>query len=319
MKKSILALSLLLGFISQAQQHYLLKIEPVIGGVYHDLENVASTLLGKKIKLNHFDYYFSKLSITHDGGQVLNLPDSVYLVEPGNYLLDLGMLNVNNVEAIHFGVGVPVELSHTDISTYPAHHPLSFQSPSMYWGWSAGYMHMIIGGLVDGDNDDVPEQSFELHNIGDVNFHEIDLPVYEYTEANGDHIITVSCNIDTWIGNIDLVAVDSKHGEDGENATIMNHVVTSNVFTSQQAYLGLKNGQAGNFTYTVNPTSIIVNAKEVRHPDHYELVNSNGQIVYQGKLKASDFSLEFTNLKKGIYFFNVFSTNERIHQLKMIY
>lgn len=319
MKIILLVTSLFLSLISLAQQHYILKIQPVIGGSYHDMNNVGSTSLGNKIKLDHFDYYLSKLSVTHDGGQVLDLSDSVFLVTPDNYMLDLGLLNVNQVEQIHFGVGVPGPLNHLDISTYPENHPLSFQEPSMHWGWSEGYMHMIIGGLVDGDNDEVPEQWFELHNLGDNNYHEIDLPVYEYTESNGSHIITVSCNIDTWIGNINLVSVDSKHGSIDENAQILNNVVARSVFTSQQAYLGLKNAQTGNFTYSVNPTSIIVNAKEVSYPDHYELVNANGQMVYQGKLNASDFSLEFTNLKKGIYFFNVFSVNERIHQLKMIF
>lgn len=319
MKNTLFILSLLFSIVSIAQQHYLLKIEPVIEGVYHDMNNVGSTLLGKKIKLDHFDYYFSKLSITHDGGQILDLSDSIYLVEPTNYILDLGNLNVTQVESIHFGVGVPIELSHTDLSKYPLYHPLSYQHPSMYWGWEEGYIHMIIGGLVDGDNDDIPEQWFELHNLGDANYHEIDLPVYEYTENNGERIITVSCNIDTWIGNIDLIAVNSKHGETGENAQILNNVATRNVFTSQQAYLDVKNKQLGTITYNVNPTSIIVNAKEISNSERYELVNSNGQAVYQGKVSSTDFSLEFANLKRGIYFFNMYSSKERIHQLKMIY
>lgn len=319
MRKILLAASLFLSLISSAQQHYLLKIKPIIGGSYHDMNNVATTLLGKKIKLDHFDYYLSNLKITHDGGQILDLSDSVYLIEPTNYLLDLGILAVNQVEEIHFGVGVPEELNHLDISKYPENHPLSWQNPSMHWGWSAGYMHMIIGGLVDGDNDDIPEQSFQLHNLGDANYHEIDLPVYEYTESNGDHIITVSCNIDTWIGNIDLVAVDSKHGEVGENAIIMERVVSSNVFTSQQAYLGIKNEFIGNLNYSTTPNSLLVNGKEFGNHDRYELLNANGQIVQKGTLDSNDFNLEFDNLKKGIYFFNVYSTQERIHQLKMIY
>jgi hypothetical protein len=30
---------------------------------------------------------------------------------------------------------------------------LSFQTPSMYWGWQAGYMHMILGGYADDNGD----------------------------------------------------------------------------------------------------------------------------------------------------------------------
>ena len=51
-----------------------------------------------------------------------------------------------------FTVGVPARFNTQqgteamDISLYPETHPLSYQSPSMYWGWSFGYMYMIIGG-----------------------------------------------------------------------------------------------------------------------------------------------------------------------------
>jgi hypothetical protein len=319
MKKIIIIFSLLFSLSSVAQQHYILKIEPVIGGVYHDMNNIGSTLLSKKIKLAHFDYYISNLKLKHDGGQMLDLSDTIFLVEPTNFNLDLGILNVNMVEEIHFGVGVPENLNHLDISAYPENHPLSFQDPTMHWGWAAGYMHMIIGGMVDANNDDVPEKYFELHNLGDANYHELTLPVYEYTESNGDHIITVSCNIDNWISNIDLATVNIKHGETGVNAQILANAGTKSVFSSQQAYLGLEKVKEGLLSYAVNPNSMLIEGKEISKPDHYELINSNGQIVSKGQLNSTDFKLEFTQLKKGIYFFNLYSLKERTHQLKVVY
>jgi hypothetical protein len=113
---------------------------------------------GKTFKLDHFDYYVSNVQLTYDGGQTV-LIDSVFLVEPQSHTLLLGNFNLSQIEKINFMVGVPKPRNlqsgsqAIDISLYPENHPLSFQSPTMYWGWQFGYMHMIIGGYADDNGD----------------------------------------------------------------------------------------------------------------------------------------------------------------------
>ena len=182
-------LLVILGFLGVnslfAQMNVFVSLTPRVEGQQVEMHTTVIGLDGKAIELDHFDYYLSNIVLVHDGGQELVLPQEVYLIEPDNHVIYLGYLNVSNIEEIRFGVGVPSNLNTIsgedaiDISTYPVGHPLSFQDPAMHWGWSAGYMHMIIGGEVDSNDDGTTNTYFELHNLGNNNYTNISLPIYK--------------------------------------------------------------------------------------------------------------------------------------------
>ena len=153
MIKFIFTLSILGSlFNSWAQKNVFLNINPLFNSSTLQMGTILTHSSGESYTLDHFDYYVSDVIITHDGGQVSIALDDVYLVEPDNHTLYLGSLSLENIEQVEFTIGVPDRLNtqqgseSADISTYPETHPLSFQLPSMYWGWQFGYMPMIIGG-----------------------------------------------------------------------------------------------------------------------------------------------------------------------------
>ena len=142
----------------------------------------------------------------------------------------MGNFDLESVEQIEFTVGVPARLNTQDgaeamdISSYPETHPLSFQIPSMYWGWSFGYMPMIIGGNGAGG-------FFELHSVGQGLQKKVDLSVVQ-TEVSSSQInLELLCHVDRWVNGIQLSSVSMMHGAFPDNVLAMNNVNTENVFT----------------------------------------------------------------------------------------
>ena len=303
MKKLIFILFIPFEFF--AQKSVSIQLEPYASGNPLTLNIPFVGWDGKLVSVEHFNYYLSNLTIEHDGGQIMILPDSVFLVKPAEYSLNLGVLNLNNIEKISFLVGVPKELNtelgllSQDISTYPDNHPLSFQSPSMYWGWQAGYMHMIVGGKVDGDNDGVAEKAFELHNLGNLNQELIDLAVVQTNITSTEVSVDIRCNLDNWLKNIDLVTAGIAHGETGINSLVMDNASTQNVFD-----------QAANASISVNDQVLIkiktlsgslsIEWEGMKNIDKCLLFDIDGKIIREEHIQESNGTVNWMNLKSGI-------------------
>lgn len=235
MKK--LTFLLLLPFFGFAQKNIFLNIDPVFNNQAFIPQVVYTSNNGQNVYLDYLKYYLSDISITHDGGQVLDLSQTVYLIDNTNHSIYLGAHNVTNIEQIYFLVGVPSRFNTQsgalaqDISVYDASNALSFQSPSMYWGWAAGYMHMIVGGKADGNNDQVPEAYFELHNLGDHNQRSVSFANVVQTNTTSTQIdLNFDCQIDHWLNGINLATVGVVHDETGVNIQVMENVNTKAVF-----------------------------------------------------------------------------------------
>ncbi len=226
-----------LSLSSWAQKAIYLHVDPVFNGTPFELNTVYTGTDGTYVNFDYFNYYLSQVLVTHDGGQQLNLYDTVFLVKQDQHLLYLGNFEVNQIEHLQFLIGVPKNLNTQsganaqDISLYPENHPLSFQSPSMYWGWQAGYIHQVTGGNADGNGDAIPETYFEMHNLGDHNQQAVSMDVIA-TETNTNQLdIYLWCNVERWIKNIPLATVGMLHDETGYNKTMLENVVTQTVFT----------------------------------------------------------------------------------------
>lgn len=213
-----------------AQKNVFLNISPVFNSDPLEMDVTLVHNNGDSYALDHFDYYVSDIIITHDGGQESIALETVYLIEPESHTLYLGNFDLESVEQIEFTVGVPARLNTQDgaeamdISSYPETHPLSFQIPSMYWGWSFGYMPMIIGGNGAGG-------FFELHSVGQGLQKKVDLSVVQ-TDASSSQInLELLCNVDRWVNGIQLSSVSMMHGAFPDNVMAMNNVNTENVFT----------------------------------------------------------------------------------------
>lgn len=326
MKKLFLALSILAGFNSFGQKNVFLTITPKVGTSDLQMGTVYPNLNGVEFELDHFDYYLSNLHIIHDGGQDLDLSDTVFLVEPDNFILYLGYLNVTDIEQINFGVGVPSNLNTSggadaiDIAAYPVGHPLSFQDPSMHWGWTAGYMHMIIGGQADSNGDDIPNALFELHNLGDANYSLVSLPVIE-TEISSEHVdIALTCHVDVWLKDISIETVGVLHGTSGVNGDVMKNVETEVVFDQPlTAATGTIEPTSGSLFFTSDASVITVLWQNVQNASMFQLIDASGKIINSGTVASESGTIQLQDLSNGVFVFNLLdSKGQRLNTIKIV-
>ena len=292
--------------ITFAQKAVYLHLNPKVNGIDFQLNTNYTALDGKAFKLDHFDYYLSEIILTHDVGQQVNLSQDIFLVEPENHTFFLGNFELNLIEQLNFTVGVPKKWNlqsgaeSQDISLYPETHPLSFQSPSMYWGWQAGYMHMIIGGYSDSQSDGNPDAYFELHNLGGSNQQLVELNVTQTTTSANQIDIYVDCNIEQWIKNIPLATVGVIHDEVGLNNTILENVQLEPVFTLA-ASASLTENEVPNFTVWISNHELFVNLNEVKNVGKCSIVDQSGRLVQTQSILNSAGTLSFKNLSAGFY------------------
>ena len=316
MKNSILGIVFLLilnqGF---SQKNIFLDISPMFQSSSLEMNVNYTAWDGKTIKFDHFDYYLSDVQIFHDGGQSILL-DSVFLVEPQNHTLYLGGHNVNQIEQISFIIGVPKPMNTQtgvdaiDISLYPENHPLSFQTPSMYWGWQAGYMHMIVGGYADDNGDGSLEAYFEMHNLGNQNQKLVEFPTIIQTNTSSNQIdIFMNCQVDRWINTIPLSTVGVAHGETGSNATILNNVLTQDVFI-QPANASIESINSNAKIYFSNDqNSLEIHWKELNDLEKIRVIDINGKIISEFTTNEPQSQLSISELEKGYYIVQFFNRN----------
>ena len=283
----------------RSQKNVFLDISPVFNADPLQMDVTLVHNNGDSYALDHFDYYVSDVTITHDGGQESTALESVYLIEPENHTLYLGNFDLESIEQIEFTVGVPARLNTQDgaeamdISSYPETHPLSFQIPSMYWGWSFGYMPMIIGGSGSGG-------FFELHSVGQGLQKKVDLPVIQ-TEVSSSQInLEILCNVDRWVNGIQLSSVGTMHGAFPDNVLAMNNVNTENVFTVSPS--------ASILSLVHTPSNIYVSDGRLLYSNLPEstrelaIYDPLGRLVLSSKIANPKGAIDFQGQHKGSIF-----------------
>jgi len=322
MKRYSLIFSILIGLHTWAQKNVFLNLQPVFGNQTFVLNQ---TFIGNDaiaVELEHFNYYLSDVILFHDNGQQTNLPSDIWLVTPTQHSLYLGYLNVNQIDSINFTVGVPKRYNTQDgalaqdISTYPETHPLSFQSPSMYWGWSFGYMHMIAGGKADSNNDNIPNAYFELHNLGNNNQQSVTINTIQTN--NGNQIdLNYICHVDRWLNQMPLASVGVLHGETGLNQQILQNVNSQNVFTlAPNAGLNESNSQIISWSQT--PNALILHGKNELYVMGYQLFSSTGQKIQDVRMQEPTTQIALDALNAGSYLLTLSMSNGLQQTLRFV-
>jgi hypothetical protein len=251
----------------------------------------------------------------------MDLENQVFLIEPTSFTIYLGFLNVTVIEQINAFVGVPSNLNTSsgtdaiDITQYPSNHPLSFQEPSMYWGWTSGYMHMIIGGNVDENADGSFETLFELHNLGDVNYRGFSLPVIQTQTASNQVDIYLNCQVDQWVKDISLSTAGVSHGTTGLNLEIMKNVETEPVFVQALTASNSHNPERrGEVKLNTNETSSTVIWSGMDNIHQLELIDITGKIIVSSKVSGENGNYTFDNPGGGIFFVRLLDQNQGLIQ-----
>lgn len=319
MKKYLLIASLGLSMCAFGQTNVNIDFRPRVGGNHLDLNTTVQDLTGVDMTIEYFNYYISNVHIIHDGGQDMDLSDTVFIVTTDDHTLELGMLNVNNIESIDFGVGVPQSLNHEDISQVPEGDPLSWQTPSMHWGWTSGYKFLLVNGYGDSNNDGNTDALFQIHSLGDANYKSVSMAVVP-TVLPTVTTIVIDCNLDEWMYNFDPGNDGVHHGEVGVNAAVMTNVDNRPVFTLPgNASIGESPETDGTINYFINNELISFNWTDVPNVEQFKLIDLSGRVIESGQ--ATEFSGTHTTQiqNSGSYFFYLTDSNGSIlKQLQVI-
>lgn len=313
MRSLLLSLSLMTSIITWAQKNIFLNIDPLFGTQPFALNQTFVGNDGNAVKIEHFNYYLSDVKLFHDNGLQTNLPTDIWLLTPTSHSLYLGYLNVTQIDSINFTVGVPKRYNTQagalaqDISTYPETHALSFQTPSMYWGWSFGYMHMIVGGKADSNNDGVPNAYFEMHNLGNNNQQSVTLPSVQTN--NGNQIdLHYTCNVDRWLNQMPLSTVGILHEQTGLNQSIMQNVNSQEVF-ALAANANTQENHASFLTFMQTDSEYTFSVKNNHTIKNYIVFANSGQKISEVSSKDTKATIALEPLQSGIYLVTVETDN----------
>lgn len=327
MKFFILVLACGLSISGMAQSNVFIHFTPKIGGQYvtsNDLGlTVYNDLNGIAFEVDRMSYYISKLKLTHDGGQETNFntPEDVKLVKITNTVFALGSHSITSLEQVDFGVGVPSEWNHLDINTYASGHPLgNQQNPVMHWGWTAGYFHMALDAMGDNNSDDICDQGFQPHCLGDGNYKNVSLPMTGVQEGNEFHIYII-CNIDEWIYGLNPGTAGIQHTDGGVAITAMNNVESRNVFEAQDDLGVLTVEEEVGLVYFSNTEeALTLGWKEMNGMDNYQLINMNGKVISEGQNSSPSAQITVADLGHSSYIFNCYDANgKRIHSATVMH
>lgn len=125
---------------------------------------------GKKVKITRAEFYLSGVTLISESQDSFKIEDSYILANANKPAKqhEVGLFPENFIfNKISMDVGIDKIKNHEDPTLYPPTHPLGPKSPDMHWGWAAGYRFIALEGLVDNNNDGVPEQDFQFHSLGD--------------------------------------------------------------------------------------------------------------------------------------------------------
>ncbi|MFN5440826.1 MAG: MbnP family protein [Flavobacteriia bacterium] len=308
--------------LTWGQKNIFLHIDPLFGSQPFALNQTFTGNDGVAVSIEHFNYYLSDVKIFHDNGQQTNRLPDICLITPTHHTLYLGYFAIQQIDSINFTIGVPKRYNTQtgalaqDISTYPEIHPLSFQSPSMYWGWSFGYMHMIAGGKADSNNDGVPNAYFELHNLGNNNQQSVTLPAIQTTTGNQSDL-HYNCHVDRWFNQMPLSSVGVLHGETGLNLSVMQNVNTQDVFALNPAATIQENHNLF-ISWKQTPNEITIHGIQNQGIENFQVFSNTGQKLLDVDVQNAVASIPLDRLSSGFYLVSVQGSHGQFQSFRIV-
>jgi len=308
MKKALLSILMLVGgFSLLAQTDVALKINHKLGTENFEYGAVATNNLGHEFKAIRLEYYLTKITIVHDGGTETAVPmDVVTLVQPGTELsttIELGNFDVTDVESVKFYIGVYEPVNNADPSLFPEDHPLAPKSPSMHWGWAAGYRFIAYEGSGGVDF----SQNFQMHGLGNENYFEVSSDV-DAEMVDGSIVMSINGNYVEGLRGIDLTAGVISHGATGEAQQVLENWRD---FVFGLYYVGIEE-ETNNLAWSVYPNpsngEVTITFEETTAISQVNIVNPLGEIIDQIVVNT-DTKLAVSIENAGIYFITVIDTN----------
>ncbi len=307
MKKiTFLSLFLLFTLASTAQITTELRIYHKLGTQGFQFNTTTQSSTNQDYQITRLQYYLTKFTVIHDGGQetivdqatvaLINGADGTYSV------VELGSLNLTNVEGVKFHIGVHSPINNEDPSLYPSDHPLAPQSPSMHWGWASGYRFLVYEGK-GGVNF---SQTFQMHGLGNNNYFETTVNAVGQN-VGGTMYIVLDADYTMGVETIDVAAGVIAHGVDAEDKTLLENF-RDYVFSQSSEVLVAgteEQDQLLDWTAYPNPTSGEVNLNLDPSIEFDEIIVTNtlGQKVLSTNTVNTSIILD----EAGVYFIQLIS------------
>jgi len=230
--KNLLTILLISAFCfnSEAQKDVSLHINHLSGTDTLKTDGTTYSTGNGIYKLTRFRYYLSQIEIIHDGGQTTAVQDTYLLVDVNQNEYPLGTYNVTNIESIRFYIGIDSAHNHLDPSTYPNWHPLANKTPTMHWGWTAGYKLLAWDGFAASNGDTVANVLSEFHPVGDNYYTEQNVTTTAAVATNGNNLtIHIDGNYDLLFMGVDMASIS--HGAGTVMDRLMDNFLVNSVFT----------------------------------------------------------------------------------------
>ncbi|MGB0183444.1 MAG: MbnP family protein [Schleiferiaceae bacterium] len=236
--KRFLLLTLVFGSLSLAAQtkELVLNFHHVMDGQVVTDSLVGTNNLGNQFKFNRLQYYVDDIEIIYDQGDTFTYPQVLLInaLEEELTSVDLGSLSFDSITAVRFAVGVGPDVNNLDPSTYPAAHPLAPKSPSMHWGWAAGYRFVCAEGV----GSSAFNQTFELHGLGNANY-AMQTIATSGTAVGSDTLkIDIEADYAELVRDIEVAQGTISHGETGDAYQSLKNL-NNKVFKSTEGNVAL--------------------------------------------------------------------------------
>lgn len=303
---------------SVAQKNVTLTIKHKLGANPFSFTQASQNNLMNDFKITRVDYYMSGFTIIHDGGMQMVVPAGKYILAKGdnNVVADLGTFNVTNVEGIKFHIGVEAPTNNADPSQWLTPHPLASQSPSMHWGWSAGYRFIALegqAGATFGTN-------FQMHGLGNANYFEQTVTV---AGVNSGSNVTINLDADynQALKGINITTGPIDHGVNATDLTVLQNF-RDFVFSAGTGFplsvsstiqdLGINiypNPSTGNVYMNLNNANTKVSSANI--------IDISGKTIQKISLEGKT-SINFQIATKGFYIIKLYNQNKNIANQKLI-
>tara|TARA_B100000900_G_scaffold415248_1_gene444424 strand:- start:7294 stop:8241 length:948 start_codon:yes stop_codon:yes gene_type:complete len=261
--KRFLFLSLVFGSLSLVAQtkQLVLNFHHMMDGQYVTDSLLGINNLGNQFKFNRIQYYVDDIQIIYNQADTFTYPEVLLIngLEEELTSVDLGALSFDSITAVRFAVGVAPDVNNLDPSTYPAAHPLAPKSPSMHWGWAAGYRFVCAEGV----GSSAFNQIFELHGLGNTNYAMQTIATSGTLVGSDTVVVDIEADYAQLVRDIEVAQGTISHGETGD------------------AYQSLKN--LNNKVFKSVEGNAAMTQKELIFANLYVFPNpSNGRLVVTG-------------------------------------
>ena len=107
------------------------------------------TSAGETFSITRVSYLVSDFALQRNDGSWLEISNSVGWMdyEQNRDSIRLPNIPAGEFRSIRLLVGLNTNLNHTDISQFPASHPLNPNLNGLHWSWQGGYIFMALEGL----------------------------------------------------------------------------------------------------------------------------------------------------------------------------